>query len=64
MALFDDDMPKGRAAPHVVGADLSALSVEELKERVTILQAEMDRIEQEIAAKIAVKSAADNIFRA
>lgn len=63
MALFDDEPSAGRASPHVVGADLSTLSVEELKGIMILLQDEIARIEREISAKIAIISAADIIFK-
>lgn len=63
MTLFEDDSPGLPSAAHVVGSDLSELSVEELKGKIVDLQHEMKRIEQEISAKLAIKTAADSIFK-
>jgi uncharacterized small protein (DUF1192 family) len=61
MSLNDDDRPV-HPAPPPVGADLSALSIEELSELVTILKAEIERVEALRAAKTASRAAADSIF--
>jgi len=50
--------PKG----HMMGEDLSSLSVHELEARIALMQREIERLEQEIAAKSAQKAAADLIF--
>ncbi len=43
MSFIDDDLPK--KAAYEIGSDLSMLSVDELKERVEQLKAEIARIE-------------------
>ena len=48
---------------HEIGEDISTLSVEELKERVAVLHAEIERLEAAIRAKQATKTAADTFFR-
>ncbi|WP_274630515.1 DUF1192 domain-containing protein [Arvimicrobium flavum] len=62
MALFDDE-PKKPARAHEIGQDLALLSVAELRERIGLLQGEIDRLEAELAAKGASKSAAEALFR-
>jgi uncharacterized small protein (DUF1192 family) len=62
MALFDDE-PLKKPKSHEIGQDLGLLSVGELKERITLLQAEIARLEAELAAKGASKSAAESLFR-
>ncbi|HEY0124031.1 MAG TPA: DUF1192 domain-containing protein [Rhizobium sp.] len=62
MSIFDDDRPKQPSA-HEIGSDLSLLSVDELKNRVALLQAEIARLEDEIAAKASGRKAAENLFR-
>jgi uncharacterized small protein (DUF1192 family) len=62
MSIFDDDRPKQPSA-HEIGSDLSLLSVDELKNRVALLQAEIARLEDEIAAKTSGRQAAENLFR-
>ena len=63
MALFGDEPTRQPGSEQVVGADLSALSVEELKERASQLQRELVRIDQEISVKLAMRTAADDIFK-
>ena len=58
----DDDLPR-RLPMHEIGQDLSALSIEELRERVALLQREIDRLQAAAAAKEAGRSAAAGIFR-
>jgi uncharacterized small protein (DUF1192 family) len=58
----DEDRPKKKIA-HEIGADLSLVSVEELKERIQLLQDEVARLEADIARKQASKSAADAFFK-
>jgi uncharacterized small protein (DUF1192 family) len=62
MKLEDDDRPKKKIA-HEIGADLSLISVEELRERVALLQAEIARLEADMTKKQASKSAADAFFK-
>ena len=50
MSLFDDDKPVKKPS-HEIGSDISLLSVGELKSRIEILQAEIGRLEAEIAVK-------------
>lgn len=61
---MDDDMkPRPKPPEHVVGQDLSTLSVHELKERIQILRDEIARLEADMAAKQSSRSAAESIFR-
>jgi uncharacterized small protein (DUF1192 family) len=62
MKIEDDDRPKKKIA-HEIGADLSLISVEELKERVALLKEEIARLEADAARKQASKSAADTFFK-
>lgn len=61
--MFEDDSPKKKAATHIVGQDLSMLSLEEIDARVQQLQAEITRLGVERAKKEAVRGAADALFR-
>lgn len=60
---FIDDEPKKKARRHEIGQDLSALSVGELGDRIAELKEEIVRLEVEMKAKGAVKSAADALFK-
>ncbi|MBX3597925.1 MAG: DUF1192 domain-containing protein [Rhizobiaceae bacterium] len=62
MALFDDE-PRSAPKSHLIGQDLSLLSVEELRERIGQLQAEILRLETELKAKGATKAAAEALFK-
>jgi uncharacterized small protein (DUF1192 family) len=60
---FLDDEPKKPARPHEIGQDLALLSAGELSARITLLRAEIERLEAELAAKGATKTAAEALFR-
>ena len=62
MSLFEDDRPKKKSS-HELGADLSMLSVDELKVRIGLLKAEIERLEAEVAAKSSSRNAAEGLFR-
>ena len=63
MSLFsEDDRPKPKSV-HEIGQDLSLLSVGELQERIAMLKEEIVRLERELTAKGATRSAADALFR-
>jgi uncharacterized small protein (DUF1192 family) len=61
-ASDDDDRPKKKFT-HEIGQDLALLSVGELRDRVTILQDEIARLQQAIAKKQASRSVADQFFK-
>jgi uncharacterized small protein (DUF1192 family) len=52
-----------KAAQHVVGEPLDALSVDELNERIEQLRAEIVRLEAARDGKSASRTAADAFFR-
>ncbi|EJW12932.1 Uncharacterized protein DUF1192 [Rhodovulum sp. PH10] len=58
----DDDRPKTRLA-HEIGQDLSVLSIEELEERIALLNGEVARLEAMRDRKRASRSAADQFFK-
>lgn len=62
MSFIDDDRPQKKIA-HEIGADLSTLSVDELRARVELLRAEIVRLEAEAASKTSTRSAAESLFR-
>ncbi|MBL8587388.1 MAG: DUF1192 domain-containing protein [Methylobacteriaceae bacterium] len=66
MAREDDDIfgaPPRKKTTHEIGQTLDALSVDELAERIELLQAEIARLEAAKAAKQASKAAADLFFK-
>jgi len=62
MATEDDDKPRKKVI-HEIGQDLYLLSVEELNERIALLNSEIERLQQAAAKKRASKDAANSIFR-
>jgi uncharacterized small protein (DUF1192 family) len=61
-ALDEDDKPKKKVS-HEIGQELGLLSVDELKARVKLLQDEIARLEANMKAKQASRSAADQFFK-
>ncbi len=62
--MIDGDEPRAKKASEiVVGADLSAISVEELEERISMLKAEIARLIAEIDKKQSSKASAESFFR-
>lgn len=59
---WDDETPKKKPA-FVLGADLSKYSVDELSEYLGLLEAERQRVEQQLGAKRASRDAADSVFK-
>ena len=62
MAIFDDE-PRKPPAAHMLGQDISLISVEELGERIAMLKAEVERLEAERTKRGATKSAAEALFK-
>ena len=62
MAIEDEDRPRKKIT-HEIGQDLSLLSVEELNERIALLNSEIDRLQQAVTKKRASKDAANRIFK-
>ena len=60
---FEEERPRPKPAAHVIGQDLSTLSLDELAERTAMLRDEIARIEAAIARKRASAAAADAVFR-
>jgi uncharacterized small protein (DUF1192 family) len=61
-AMDEDDRPK-RKVTHEIGQDLALLSVDEIAERIALLQEEIARLEEALAKKHASRSAADQFFK-
>jgi uncharacterized small protein (DUF1192 family) len=66
MALdpFGEELVRPKPESHTIGQDLSALSIDELQERVEMLSREIDRLQEARLQKQASKSAADSFFKA
>jgi uncharacterized small protein (DUF1192 family) len=65
--MTDDDRPRApedkSAASHRIGQPIDALSVAEFDERIALLRAEIERLEQARAAKSASLAAAEGLFK-
>lgn len=60
----DEDPDRPAPKPkHSLGEPLDALSVDELRSRIALLETEIARLEAEIGAKQASRSAADAFFK-
>lgn len=60
--MNDDQERSTKTTRHVIGSDLSAISPDELRLRITELEAEIARITAELARKEASRRAADSFF--
>ncbi|WP_421726370.1 DUF1192 domain-containing protein [Bauldia sp.] len=60
--MHDEDQPKSTPR-HAIGEDLAPLSLEELADRIALLQDEIARIEAAIAAKRDSADVADSFFK-
>jgi uncharacterized small protein (DUF1192 family) len=63
MAAFDEDDRPKRKTVHDIGQDLSQLSVEELTDRIALLNDEVARVQAALEKKRASRSAADQFFK-
>ena len=61
-ALEEDDRPKKKPF-HEIGQDLALLSVEELSDRISLLNDEVARLQAALEKKRASRSAADQFFK-
>jgi uncharacterized small protein (DUF1192 family) len=62
MPMEDDDRPRKKIT-HEIGQDLSLLSVEELNERIALLNVEIARLQEAMTKKRASKDAANSFFK-
>jgi uncharacterized small protein (DUF1192 family) len=62
MPIEDDDRPRKKIS-HDIGQDLSLLSVEELAERIALMNSEIERLQAAITKKRASKDAAKSFFK-
>jgi uncharacterized small protein (DUF1192 family) len=62
MAAEDDDKPRKKII-HEIGQDLYLLSVEELTERIALLNSEIERLKEAMVKKQSSKDAASSFFK-
>lgn len=58
-----DEDANGKPRGHEVGMVLDAMSVEELQERIAMLEAEIARLQAAIAARNKTRNDADALFK-
>ncbi len=61
-AIDEDDRPKKKVS-HEIGQDLALLSVEELGDRISLLNDEVARLRAALEKKRVSRSAADQFFK-
>jgi uncharacterized small protein (DUF1192 family) len=61
---FLEEKPRPKPAAHELGQDLSTLSVDELEERIALLEREIARLAEAKAKKEASRTAASAFFKA
>lgn len=59
--MFDDEVKKPKG--HEVGMPIDTMSVEELGDRIGMLEGEIERLKAAIAARQKTRSAADALFK-
>lgn len=62
MSIFDGDEPRSQT-PHTLGEPLDGLSVADLDQRIGMLRAEIERLEQDKRRKAATRNAAEMAFK-
>lgn len=60
---MDDDAPRKKPSAHEVGMVIDAMSVEELQQRVDLLEGEIVRLKAAIEVRRKTRSAAESFFR-
>jgi len=63
MAAIEEDDRSKKKLVHEIGQDLALLSVEELNDRISLLNDEVARLQAAVAKKRASRSAADLFFK-
>jgi uncharacterized small protein (DUF1192 family) len=61
--MFDDDDKVKKPKAHEVGTNIDAMSVEELIDRINLLEGEIARLKAAMAARQKTRSAADALFK-
>ncbi|HVX82756.1 MAG TPA: DUF1192 domain-containing protein [Devosiaceae bacterium] len=60
---MEPDEPRRKPSAHEVGMMLDTMSIEELEERIALLEGEIARLRAAIEAKRKSRSAADSFFK-
>jgi uncharacterized small protein (DUF1192 family) len=60
---MDADEVRKKPSSHEVGMLLDAMSVDELRQRIALLEAEIGRLKDAIGAREKTRSAAESLFK-
>ena len=60
---MDEDEQRKKPVAHEVGMLLDAMSVEELRQRISLLEGEIVRLKDAIAARERTRLAAESLFK-
>ena len=60
--MMEEDKPLKKTG-HEVGMPIDTLSIDELEERIGLLEGEIERLRQAIEARRKTRNAADSVFR-
>jgi uncharacterized small protein (DUF1192 family) len=60
--IEDEDAPRKKRT-HEVGMPIDSMSLDELEERITLLESEIERLRQAIAARRHTRDAANSVFK-
>ena len=61
--MFDDESTPRKKKNHEVGMVIDTMSVDELEERIGLLEVEIARLREAISARRKTKDAADSVFK-
>jgi uncharacterized small protein (DUF1192 family) len=61
--MFDDEDQPKRKRSHEVGMPIETMSVDELEERIGLLESEIARLREAIEARKKTKDAANSVFK-
>ncbi len=61
--MFEDEEQARKPKSHEVGMPIDSMSVDELEERIGLLEAEIARLRDAIDARRKTKDEADSVFR-
>lgn len=60
---MDADEPRKKLAPHEVGMPIDTMSVDELRERIGLLEQEIARLKAAMDAREKTRNAAESFFK-
>jgi len=61
--MFEDENAPKKKRVHEVGMPIDTMSVDELEERIGLLEAEIERLREAIAARRKTKDEANSLFK-